>query len=66
MARTRPGSSATGSVERGHHPPSSRPRRDLVASIRSRGVEGADGEKMVARLPVTIMMAFPPVAGVSR
>jgi len=38
IARARPGNSATGSVERGHQPPSSSVRRAPVASSRSRGV----------------------------
>jgi len=59
MARTRPGSSATGSVERGHQPPSSSERRDPVGSIRKRGVDGAVAEAAILRRFVVVVMAGP-------
>src|SRR4051812_4844986 len=56
IASTSPGSSATGSVERGHQPPSSSVCRDPADPRRSRGVDGGDVDTMVIRSVVVFSM----------
>jgi hypothetical protein len=68
IVRTRPGNSATGPVERGHQAPSSSVRREPVASIRSRGVDGGVNEVMALRSAavVALMVVAAANAAVSR
>ena len=59
MARISPGSSAAGSADRGHQPPSSSVRADRSGCSRSRGRDGGAGMVAVWRSSVVSMVVAP-------